>query len=159
MDHFECNPWLCGALRWSWGVPCGNELSSTARNHSSSAGPRRYNLIQVRLYMFRARAHTTNRKNAPLCGGNNLDACSRLQHVGRGVQVRLQLPHSFEQGDDLPLSLHSGYHPNTNAGKKDAMNEACLRALVVLLRKNVHKVRLAASNFRGAKVELWSPMR
>ena len=95
-------------------------------------------------------AHTTNRKDGPLGVGNSLDSCSRVvEQLCGPVRVQLQLPHSYEFGDNLPLSVLSGPHFNTNAGKKASMDEACERALIALLRTDAYNVRLTASNFRN----------
>ena len=68
--------------------------------------------------------------------------------VNGQIEGHLKLPHSYSYGDCISLHARSNLHPNTKAGVKEAFNEACLRALVILLKKSASQVRLAESNFQ-----------
>ena len=68
--------------------------------------------------------------------------------VQGGIQGALKLPHSFREGDQLEVNVQTDVHDDTKAGREDAMNQACLKALLlVLLRRSPMEVRLTASNF------------
>ena len=47
------------------------------------------------------------------------------------------------------VRVQSDVYPNTKSGEKGALNQACLRALVVLLKSNPMEVRLVPTNFLG----------
>ena len=97
-------------------------------------------------------AHTTNRPGAPLWPTGNLAACFHAEPMSGGIVGHLHLPHSFHNGDNQAVRVQSDVYPNTKSGEKGALNQACLRALVVLLKSNPMEVRLVPTNFlRGVQ--------
>ena len=92
-------------------------------------------------------AHTTNGPDAPLWPKGHLASCFHVVPVRGGIEGHLRLPHSFHKDDNLALSVQSHQFPNTKAGEHKSLNQACLRAIIVLLRNSLMDVRLVPANF------------
>jgi hypothetical protein len=96
-------------------------------------------------------AHTTNRKDGPLWPDGNPGECNGLCLVATSGRLSHSSGRSSrrpQRSDGLSINVRSDIFPNTNASEKKAFNKACLRPLLVLLRRDPLQVRLTASNFR-----------